>query len=188
MDTLVDDSSAKLARRIQLERDARGWSLADLAERSGVSKAAISKIERAEVSPTAVILVRLATAFDLTLAGLLLRAEGDAGRLSRAGEQPTWRDPDTGYVRRQIYNRPDHPLELVQVELPPGRQVEFPASAYARIRQALWVTDGELVVHEGTERHVLKAGDCLGFGPPAPVVIANQSTRPCAYVVALVRS
>lgn len=188
MDSFVDDSSAKLARRILLEREARGWSLAELAERSGVSKAAISKIERAEVSPTAVILVRLATAFELTLAGLLLRAEGDAGRLARSEDQAVWRDPDTGYVRRQIYSRPDHPQELVQVELPPGRQVEFPASAYARIRQAVWVTVGELVVHEGGERHVLRAGDCLGFGPPAPVVIANQSTLPCSYVVALVRN
>lgn len=184
----MDDSATKLAQRILLEREARSWSLADLAERSGVSKAAISKIERAEVSPTAIILVRLATAFDLTLAGLLLRAEGDAGRLARAGDQPTWRDPDTGYVRRQIYNRPDHPQEIVQVELPAGRQVEFPASAYARIRQTVWVTAGELVVHEGTERHVLRAGDCLGLGPPAPVVIANQSTLPCSYVVALVRT
>jgi len=188
MDNVVDDPSARLARRIQLEREARAWSLAHLSERSGVSKAAISKIERAEVSPTAVILVRLATAFDLTLAGLLLRAEGDLGRVTRAADQPVWRDPDTGYMRRQIYNRPDHPLEMVTVELPPGRQVEFPASAYARIRQAIWVTAGELVVHEGSERHVLHTGDCLGFGPPAPVVIANQSTLPCSYLVALVRN
>jgi transcriptional regulator with XRE-family HTH domain len=65
MDTLVDDLSARLAQRLRLERDSRGWSLADLAERSGVSKATISKIERAEVSPTAVVLVRLASAFDL---------------------------------------------------------------------------------------------------------------------------
>jgi len=184
----VDDSSTRLARRIQLERDARGWSLAELAERSGVSKAAISKIERSEVSPTAVILVRLATAFDLTLAGLLLRAEGDLGRLTRAADQPTWRDPDTGYTRRQIYNRADHPLEIVAVDLPPGRQVEFPASAYAHIRQAIWVTTGELVVHENFERHVLRAGDCLGFGPPSPVVIANQGALPCSYVVTLVRT
>ena len=44
MDTLVDDHSARLAQRLRLERDSRGWSLADLAERSGVSKATISKL------------------------------------------------------------------------------------------------------------------------------------------------
>ena len=93
MDTIVDDLGIRLAHRLRLERDSRGWSLADLAEQSGVSKATISKIERAEVSPTAVILVRLAAAFNLTLAGLMLRAEGQGQRLARAADQPVWRDP-----------------------------------------------------------------------------------------------
>src|SRR5438105_7501331 len=116
MDTLMDDLSSRLAHRLRLERDSRGWSLAELAERSGVSKATISKIERAEVSPTAVVLVRLASAFDLTLAGLMLRAEGQWNRLSRAADQPIWRDPDSGYVRKQVFGRPDHPVEIVRVE------------------------------------------------------------------------
>ena len=188
MDVLVDDSGAKLARRIRRERDARGWSLAELAERSGVSKAAISKIEREEVSPTAVVLVRLAAAFDLTLAGLLLRAEGDGGRLARAADQPLWRDPDTGYLRRQVFGRPDHPLELVRVDLPAGARVAFPASSYAHIRQAIWVIEGELVIYEGAERSALGPGDCLGLGPPDDVVLANESGAACAYVVALART
>src|SRR5262249_19045199 len=175
----IDDSSAQLARRIRLERDIRGWSLADLAERSGVSKATISKIEREEVSPTAVILVRLAGAFDLTLAGLLLRAEGEGKRLSRAPEQPVWRDPGTGYVRTQVFSRPDHPVEVVRIELPDGQRVVLPASSYAHIRQAVWVQGGELVVVEGGERHLLRAGDCLGFGPPSEVTFANETAAPC---------
>ena len=81
MDTIIDDLGTRLAHRLKLERDSRGWSLAELAEASGVSKATISKIERAEVTPTAVILVRLAAAFNLTLAGLMLRAEGQGQRL-----------------------------------------------------------------------------------------------------------
>jgi len=46
------DDTARASRPFALERESRGWSLADLAERSGVSKATISKIEREEVSPT----------------------------------------------------------------------------------------------------------------------------------------
>src|SRR5258705_11716617 len=123
MDTLVDDLSCRLAHRLRLERDSRGWSLADLAERSGVSKATISNIERAEVSPTAVVLVRLASAFDLTLAGLMLRAEGQGERLSRAGEQPIWRHPQTGYIRKQIFSPPNHPAETARGELLPRHGV-----------------------------------------------------------------
>jgi transcriptional regulator with XRE-family HTH domain len=184
----VDDSGPRLARRLRLEREARGWSLADLAERSGVSKATISKIEREEASPTAVVLVRLAGAFDLTFAGLLLRAEGEGERLSRAVDQPIWRDPATGYLRRQVFSRPDHPLEVVEVELPPGQEVTFPASSYAHIRQAVLVRAGELVILEGGERHELGAGDCLGFGPPGETTLANESAAPCAYLVVLARS
>src|SRR5262249_45712729 len=174
----IDDSSAQLARRLRYERDMRGWSLAELGERSGVSKATISKIERGEVSPTAVILVRLAGAFDLTLAGLLLRAEGEGQRLSRAVDQPVWRDPETGYLGKQVFCRPDHPLEVAQIELPAGQRVVLPASSYAHIRQAVWVLTGDLAIIEGGERHLLSAGDCLGFGPPSEVTFANETAAP----------
>ena len=188
MTTIICDTGARIAQRVRLERDARGWSQADLADRSGVSKAAISKIEREEMSPTAVILVRLAGAFDLTLAGLLLRAEGEGGRWSRAVDQPLWRDPETGYLRRQVFSRPDHPLEIVQVELPAGKRVALPASSYAHIRQVVWVQAGDLVILEGDQRHELGTGDFLGFGPPSDVTLANEAGIACRYLVVLARS
>ena len=190
MDNKIDETGRQIANRLRIERDARGWSLAELAERSGVSKATISNIERADTSPTAVVLVRLASAFDLTLAGLLLRAEegGELDRVSRAAEQPVWRDPDTGYLRRQILARPDHPLEMVRVELPAGQRVTLPASSYAHIRQAVWLQTGALAIVEDGQRHVLEPGDCLAFGPPSEVTFANDSALPCAYLVVLARS
>ncbi len=187
MTTLADDAGARIAARLRLERDGRGWSLADLAERSGVSKATISKIEREEVSPTAVILVRLAGAFDLTLAGLLLRAEGQR-RLTRSTEQPVWRDPKTGYLRRQVFGRPDHPVEIIEVELPPKQQIALPASSFAHIRQVVWVRTGNLVIVEAGERHLLAAGDCLGLGPPSEVIFSNETGSPVTYVVLLARN
>jgi transcriptional regulator with XRE-family HTH domain len=188
MTTILDEVGDRIASRLRLERASRGWSLADLAEHSGVSKATISKIERAEVSPTAAVLVRIAGAFDLTLAGLMLRAEGQGERLTRAGDQPIWRDPETGYLRKQVFSRPDHPLEIIRVELPAGKRVALPASSYARIRQAVWVESGRLVIVEAGERHELRTGDCLGFGAPSEVSFANETTAPCVYVVVLARS
>jgi len=187
MTTLGDDTGRAIARRIRLEREARGWSQAELAERSGVAKATVSKIERDDMSPTAVTLVRIAGAFDLTLAGLLLKAERDATRLSRAAEQPTWRDPATGYVRTQIFARPDHPVELVRVQLPPAQRVTLPASSYTHIRQVVLVQEGELAIHEGGARHVLGPGDCLGFGAPSDVTFANEGGVTCTYLVTLAR-
>jgi transcriptional regulator with XRE-family HTH domain len=187
MDIMMDDTVAGIARRIRLEREARVWSLADLAARAGVGKATVSKIERGEMSPTAAMLVRLAGAFDLTLAGLLLRAEaGD--RLVRAVDQPLWRDPASGYVRRQVFARPDHPVEIVEVELPPGARVALPAASYAHIRQVVWLRTGFLTIAQGTQRHRLNPGDSLAFGPPADTDFINETQEPSTYVVALSRS
>jgi transcriptional regulator with XRE-family HTH domain len=185
---MIDDTAARIARRLRLERAARGWSQADLAARSGVAKATVSKIERQEASPTAAVLVRLAGAFDLTLAGLLLRAEAAQGPVVRKAEQPAWRDPETGYRRAQIFSRPDHPVEIARIEMPPGCRVVFPASSYAHIRQAIWVMEGRLVVTQADEGHTLSAGDCLGFGPPAEVTLANETKATCIYLVVLARS
>lgn len=188
MSTIEDDAGAQLAERLKLEREARGWSLADLAERSGVSRGAISKIERGESSPTAGLLVRLADAFDLTLAGLLARAEGGADRLSRVADQPLWRDPASGYLRRQVFERADHPVELVRVELPAGAHVGFPAASYRRIRQLVWLLEGELTIEEGGVRSRLSPGDCLAFGPPNDAAFINESGRTCCYLVVVARS
>ena len=190
MSTKVDPwaASARIAERLRLERAARGWTLAELAIRSGVSRAMISKIERGEASPTATLLVRLAGAFDLTLGGLIARAEGDAGWLVRAADQSLWRDPASGYLRRQLFERSDLPIELVRVELPAGARVGMPAASYARIRQVVWVIDGELVIERAGVRYRLGAGDCLGFGPPAETTFVNASASTCTYLVAVARS
>jgi transcriptional regulator with XRE-family HTH domain len=189
MSTIENDGTSRpLARRIRLEREARGWSLAELAGRSGVSKAMISKVEREEASPTAALLGRLSGAFGLTLSALLARAEAGAGRLVRAAEQPVWRDPGTGYLRRQVSPAvAGLPLELTEVELPAGAEVTMPASSYAFIRQMIWALEGVLTFHEGEARHELSPGDCLALGPPAECKFRNDGTRPCRYLVAVLR-
>jgi transcriptional regulator with XRE-family HTH domain len=187
MSTIEDRMADPIARRIRLEREARGWSLADLAERSGVSKAMISKVERGEASPTAALLGRLSGAFGLTLSVLLARAEAAGSRLARAADQPRWTDPGTGYVRRQVSPASDIPLELIEVELPAGAEVAFPAASYAFIRQMIWVLHGALSFSEGEVTHELRAGDCLALGPPADCVFRNKGRTACRYLVAVLR-
>jgi quercetin dioxygenase-like cupin family protein len=87
-----------------------------------------------------------------------------------------------------VFSRTDHPLELVEVELPAGKRVKMPAASYAHIRQVLWVRSGTLTLTEGGETHLLKAGDCLGFGPPSDITFANETGKPCHYVVSLARN
>ena len=187
MSTIEDRADTVLARRIRGEREARSWSRAGLADRAGVSKAMLSNIERAEASPTAATLSRIATAYGLTMAALFESPKGGVSRLMRVKDQPLWRDPKTAYLRRQVFLSPSNPLELVEVELPPRQEVGFPASAYQLIHQVVWVLSNRLTIMEGATRHELAVGDRVEFDAPSDVVFRNEGAQPCHYVVAIVR-
>lgn len=183
----VDDPTPRIARRLRDERARRGWTLEQLAALAGVSKAMLSKLERNEASPTAALLGRISGALGMTLSTLLAADDGASSRLVRRDEQPVWRDPATGYLRRQVSPLSDLPVQLIEVEFPPGAEVAYPASAFAFIRQAIWVLGGTLDFAEGAHLHHLRPGDCLELGPAADCVFANRGRAPCRYVVAVVK-
>lgn len=183
----MDDTGEQLARRISTARKEKNWSLADLAASSGVSKAMLSKIERREVSPTASVLLRIATAFEMTIAELLTEPRDEEPYYESAADHPVWNDPTTDYMRRQIYLTARLPLELVEVILPAGTSVAIPASSYAFIRQVVWLIEGRLTIVEGDGETKLEAGDRLEFGPPSDCAFRNESSEPCRYLVAVMR-
>lgn len=185
---IQDAPDTALSQRLRLEREARDWSLADLAARSGVSRAMISRIERGEASPTAALLGRLSAAFGLTLSQLFARAEG-GGQLARVAAQPAWRDPETGFRRRSLSPPDPAGLELVWGELPPGAEIAYPAAAlvFTATHQVV-LLEGSLEIRLGETAHRLAPGDCLHFGPPAATVYRNPGDTTACYIVALVRT
>lgn len=193
MSNIVDPLVGQIAARIRTERERRRWTLTQLADASGVSRAMINRIERGESSPTAVVLGKLSAAFQLSVSSLLALAEGAtddggdaAAGVRRLADAAEWRDPATGYRRRQITG-PHFPAEIAEVRLPPGARVPYPAAAFAFIRQVVWVLEGLLTFHEGDTVHELEAGDAIERGEPAPCVFANNSEAECRYAVVLTR-
>jgi transcriptional regulator with XRE-family HTH domain len=174
----------RLAARLAALRAEHGWSLEELASRSGVSRATLSRMERGETSPTASLLGRLCTAYGRTMSRLLAEVETDPPLLMRAAEQPVWTDPETGYVRRGVSPpAAGYDAELMQGELPKGAVIAYEAPSVAGMEQHVWMLAGrlDLTVHGVTHR--LEAGDCLRFrlfgatrfacpGPAARYVIA----------------
>ncbi|MHA6626845.1 helix-turn-helix domain-containing protein [Pseudonocardia sichuanensis] len=184
---MSDTLGSSLATTLQAAREGHGLSVSALAERAGVSRAMIGKIERGDAQPTAVLLARLAGALGMTLSELVARAEDGGGRLVRAADQPTWTDPASGYRRRTVSPASGRPLELVEVELPARARVAFAGDSQALVHQQIWVLDGHLRLHEGDTAHELDPGDCLQLGAPGPRVFANPTDRSCRYLVALTR-
>ena len=191
MSTIISppDTEDHLAVRLRVEREARGWTLAELAAQSGISRAMLSKIERGEASPTASLLGRLSAAFGLTMSQLFARVEEQpGGQVARAGQQPEWRDPETGFLRRSLSPPGLSPLELVWGELPPGAVITYPAASLAFIaEQQLVLLSGRLTIEQGGVAHDLEPGDCLRFGPPRDVTWRNAGDARCRYVVVVLR-
>ncbi|MGW4486850.1 helix-turn-helix domain-containing protein [Amycolatopsis sp. NPDC004368] len=185
---MTDPLSTSLATTLRDARLAHDLSAGTLADRSGVSRAMIGKIERGEAQPTAVLLSRLASALGMTLSELIARAEGSSDRrLARVADQPTWTDPVTGYVRRSLSPPARGATELVEVTLPAGASVSFPVDSYAFADHQIWVLSGHLRFVEGPTTHELDAGDCLQLGRPVDCTYVNPTGEECRYLVVLTK-
>jgi transcriptional regulator with XRE-family HTH domain len=159
-----DAADLRLAQRLRDLRQARRWSLDELARLSGVSRASLSRIENGEVSPTASVLGRLAGAHGLTFSRLIAEIEADTPALVARADQPEWVDPATGFRRRSVSPpSPDYDCELLHCELPAGARIDYPLPPRIGLEHHLYLQDGALDLTIEGIVHRLKAGDCLRY-------------------------
>ncbi|KFC65999.1 XRE family transcriptional regulator [Massilia sp. LC238] len=186
------DINELISRRVRILREERGYSLATLAELSGVGRSTISLIERGESSATATVLDKLATALGVPLAALFEQGgDGDSAPspVSRAADQLVWTDPVSGYQRRHLSPAAPSPIQLVEVAFPAGQRVAFDTSMRdADIQQQVWMIDGEMDITVGDARWQLATGDCLAMRVDRPVSFHNPGSKDARYLVALVTS
>lgn len=176
-----------IARHVRELRSRRGLSLDALAARCGVSRSMISLIERGESSPTAVLLEKLATGLSVPLASLFDVPRSAPHPVSRRAEQAFWRDPESGYVRRNISpSGVSSPIQIVEVTFPAQTRIAYETSARdVHIDQQVWVLEGRMDILVGEDKHRLQVGDCLAMVLDRPIVFHNDSSRPARYVVVL---
>ena len=183
--------SERIASTLRTLRAERGLSLDALAQISGVSRSALSLIERGQSSPTAIVLDKIAVGLDITLGKLFEQSGRTDGvpvtPLARRAEQIAWTDPDSGYVRRAVSpaNFPS-PVQLVDVEFPPGARVAFETgSPNAHLHQQVWILDGEMTLTTGDTTWHLHTGDCLAMTLEQPTIFCNPTDRTTRYCVAI---
>ncbi|MDT0320789.1 helix-turn-helix domain-containing protein [Streptomyces millisiae] len=186
-DTLEDPIDRRLAARLGELRRERGLTLDELAARSGVSRSALSRLERAEISPTAAQLGRLGTVYGLTMSRLLAEVEREPPQLLRADQQPVWRDEATGFTRRSL--SPPHPglrAELVEGTLLAGATIDYDAPPVAGLEHHLWLLAGELELTVDDRPHLLGPGDCLRYRLWGASRFRCAGPAPARYALAVV--
>jgi transcriptional regulator with XRE-family HTH domain len=176
-----------LAQRLKELRIARSWSLDELARLSGVSRATLSRIENAEVSPTAAVLGRLAAAHGLTMSRLIRMAEDAYPPLLAREAQPVWTDPATGFCRRSV-SPPARTLagEVIEAELPPGTVIAYDRPPLPGLEHHLVMLDGSLSLSVDGNSYELRRGDCLRYQLHGASRFATARSRGARYLLFIV--
>lgn len=190
MDDLAADTATidrRIADRLKALRVERGWSLDTLAERSGVSRSTLSRLENAEVSGTAGVLGRLCTAHGLTLSRLMHLVEEAFQPLVRRESQPVWRDTGAGF-RRRIVSPPALALsgEVLEGRLEAGAGVAYDTSPRPGLEHHLVLLEGRLSVTLDGVTHDLRPGDCLRYRLDGASVFAAPADSMARYLLFIV--
>ncbi|WP_232663351.1 helix-turn-helix domain-containing protein [Pseudonocardia sp. TRM90224] len=174
--------------KIRDGRGALGLSLQQLAARSGVSAAAIHKVERGDMVPTITTLLKLAAALGRPIGHFVDDGAATAPIAShvKAGERrpaPGDWTPAAERVTAQVLASPTERLRAsgVAAVVEPGGGSGSSRSLRAG-EEILMVLDGTLQVEISGERYDVAAGDVLHYPADRPHTWRNSTDTPTTAV------
>lgn len=154
----------KLAERLKQLRQENALTLEQLAHKSSISRATLSRMENAEVSPTAEALGKLCGVYGMPMSRLMAMVEEGFEPLIRKENQSIWQDQAKQFKRISV-SPPSAGLkgEVIAGTLGPGQRIEYNQPGLAGLEHHLVMQSGELVFEIGDRAFELKAGDCLRY-------------------------
>jgi transcriptional regulator with XRE-family HTH domain len=188
--TIVSDGlDLRMAARLRARRVELGLSLGDLAERSGVSKAMIAKVEAATSSPTAGVLGRLCAGLGITMSALMAAVEVEDATQLAAVDQPRWRDRATGLERVAVSPRTSFSaVEVARLRLRVGAVDDYttpPSVAYA---QHIVGIAGRVRFTLGQSSFDIGPGDCIAARIDRPTRFEVLGSDAAEYLVIVERA
>ncbi len=184
---VASPGAATVGPRVKALRDAMGFSLRDLAERSGVSAPMLSQVERGETSPTLAVAEKIAGGLELTLSQLLRLDEGQHVAVSRSGQHRRF---ERGGHRFEELT-PPLPGQRADVSLhtlEPGGSTggrEDPPIHEPGSRETAVVLNGNLALFVEGARHDLSSGDSVTFDADLPHHFENDGEDPTRFLAVI---
>lgn len=164
MDNGLESADLRLAQRLSDLRQQQGWSLEELAQQTGISRATLSRVERAETSPTASLLNKLCSAYGLTMSRLLSEVEGEPPELLPREAQTVWIDSANGFHRRSVSPPATlYKAEFIECRLDAGAVIAYDGPSVHALEHHLWLLEGQLELTLEARTFQLKPGDCLRY-------------------------
>jgi transcriptional regulator with XRE-family HTH domain len=161
--TQAETVNGLIGARVRRHRGDRGWTLDELAERSGVSRRMLISIEHGEGNPSIATLLRIGDALGVGLPVLVDVERPRDLTVTTAGHAPElWRGPHGGRALLVAGTEPPDVVELWDWTLHPGEAHDTEAHS-AGTRELLLVLDGEVDLRVGDRTERLSAGDSAAF-------------------------
>jgi transcriptional regulator with XRE-family HTH domain len=179
----VPDITTAVARTLQALRADRGWSLDQLAARSGVSKGVLVALEQGRSNPNLATLARISDAFGVPVT-LLVEVGGEpAVRVSSPdASRVLWHGQSGGTGTILGATDPPWAVELWRWEVMPGE--EFGGDPHApATREMVWVEAGLLTLTVAAERHTLSPGQAARFPASRPHRYSNEGEDPVRLIM-----
>jgi transcriptional regulator with XRE-family HTH domain len=184
--TELPDITTAVARTLQALRAERGWSLDQLAARSGVSKGVLVALEQGRSNPNLSTLARIGDAFGVPVTQLVEVGAGPAVRVSSPdASRILWRGPSGGTGTIVGATDPPWAVELWRWEVMPGEAFGDDAHAPAT-REMAWVEEGQLTLTVAGARYTLSPGQCARFPANRVHRYSNEGTEPARFIMIVV--
>ena len=179
------DSSATLTHligdRVRQERQARQWTLDQLAEVADVSRRMLINVEHGAANPSIGILLKLSDALGVGLAALVEQPRQTAVGLTRSGTGPVLWSSEAGGRAVLVANTvPPDVVELWDWTLGPGDRHASEAHATGT-RELLHVLQGEVVVEVADQVLTLETGDAVSFSGDVPHAYGNAGAASARF-------
>jgi transcriptional regulator with XRE-family HTH domain len=185
----MDGEAAKLATaigaRVKQERQARGWTLDQLAGAASVSRRMVVSVEQGAVNPSVGTLLRLSDALGVGLPALVEPPESKSVKVVRNGEGAAlWSGAAGGRGVLVAGTTPPDVVELWDWSLGPGDRHASEAHA-AGTKELVHVLDGAITVDVEDEVFALEAGDAMAFPGDAGHAYANPHQESARFSLAV---
>ncbi|MDJ0362275.1 XRE family transcriptional regulator [Rhodococcus sp. H29-C3] len=146
-----------IGRRIASLRRERGWTLAVVGQRVGLSTTQLSRIESGGRQSSVGTLIELARVFEVTLSELVAEEPTYSFHLVRAGECAP-HESANGAMTPLSGNYPG--IDAVLLTIPPSSDAPI---AHHSGEEWLYILHGSVEVTIGNEQVLLESGDALHF-------------------------
>lgn len=185
MDVGTSVLAVAIGARVKDQRQARGWTLDQLADHAGVSRRMVVSVEKGEVNPSVGTLLRLSEALGVGLPALVEPPRGSAVTVTRRGEGPVlWKGEQGGRGTLVAGIAAPHVVELWDWTLGPGDRHESRAHT-AGTRELVHIQQGSITVDAAGETVTLKTGDAAVFSGDVPHAYGNAGRGTARFSLAV---